>query len=79
MYNITSKIAEEFISDAEIRDTLAYAKENCNNRQLIDEILKKARDCKGLTHREAALLLECDDKETIEQIYEIAREIKHRF
>ena len=79
MYNITSKIAEEFISDAEIRETLAYAKENCKNRELIDEILKKARDCKGLTHREAALLLECDDKEIIEQIYDIAREIKHRF
>ncbi len=79
MYDIKSQIAEEFISDEEIRDTMEYAKNNSTNKDLIKSILQKARECKGLTHREAALLLECDDKEIINEIYEIAREIKHRF
>ena len=79
MYDIKSKIAEEFISDEEIRDTMEYAKNNCGNKELVKSILQKARECKGITHREAALLLECDDKEIINEIYEIAREIKHRF
>ena len=79
MYDIKSKIAEEFISDEEIRDTMEYAKNNSTNKELIKYILQKARECKGITHREAALLLECDDKEIINEIYEIAREIKHRF
>ena len=79
MYDIKSKIAEEFISDEEIRDTMEYAKNNSTNKELVKSILQKARECKGITHREAALLLECDDKEIINEIYEIAREIKHRF
>ena len=79
MYDIKSQIAEEFISDEEIRDTMEYAKNNSTNKELIKSILQKARECKGITHREAALLLECDDKEIINEIYEIAREIKHRF
>ena len=79
MYDIKSQIAEEFISDEEIRGTMEYAKNNSANKELIKSILQKARECKGLSHREAAILLECDDKEIINEIYEIAREIKHRF
>ena len=79
MYDIKTQIAEEFISDEEIGDTMEYAKSNSTNKELINSILQKARECKGLTHREAALLLECDDKDVINEIYEIAREIKHRF
>ena len=79
MYNVKSQIAEEFINDSEIRETMAYARENSNNKELIKSILQKARECKGLTHREAALLLECNDQEIINEIYEIAREIKHKF
>ena len=79
MYDIKSQIAEEFISDEEIRDTMEYAKNNSTNKELIKSILQKARECKGISHREAAILLECDDKEIINEIYEIAREIKHRF
>lgn len=79
MYNIKSKIAEEFISDSEIRETMAYARENKDNLELIKSILQKARDCKGITHREAALLLECDNVDIINEIYDIAKEIKHKF
>ena len=66
MYNIKSKLAEEFISDSEIRSTMAYAAENSNNRELIKSILQKARDFKGISHREAALLLECREPDLIE-------------
>ena len=51
MYNIKSQIAEEFISDSEIRETMAYARENSNNIELIKYILQKAREFKGLNHR----------------------------
>ncbi|MBR2318101.1 MAG: [Bacteroidaceae bacterium] len=79
MYNPKSKIAGEFISDNEIRDTLRYARENCGNRELVESILEKARAFKGISHREAALLLECDMPDVTEEIYALANEIKHRF
>ena len=59
MYDPKSLKAEEFINDEEILDCLKYAKENKNNRRLIDEILKKAENMKGISHREAAVLLKC--------------------
>lgn len=79
MYNIRSESAEEFISDSEILSTIEYAKVNKNNRSLIEQILNRARDCKGLNHREAALLLECDDSYLIEKIFSLAKEIKQKF
>ncbi len=79
MYNAKSTIATEFISDSEIRDTMQYARENSSNRTLAESILEKARAFKGITHREAAVLLECNDPETVERIYALANEIKHRF
>lgn len=79
MYNIESKIAEEFISDSEIRETMEYAAQNRDNRTLIKEILEKARCHKGITHREAAVLLECNQPDLVEEMFALAREIKHRF
>ncbi len=86
-YNPKSLKAEEFISDYEIRETLKYAEENKNNFELIDEILEKARPkktatgfvCAGLNHREASVLLACEDEEKIEQIKKTAEEIKLAF
>lgn len=79
MYKIDSKIAEEFISHDEILDTLEYAKQNADNKELVLSIIEKARQCKGISHREAAVLLECNDSEIIEKIYSLAREIKQKF
>ena len=79
MYNPKSTIATEFISDSEIRSTMQYARENSGNVALADSILDKARDFKGITHREAALLLECNDPGIVQRIYALANEIKHRF
>lgn len=78
MYNAKSMKAEEFISDEEIVETLNYAKQNKNNRTLIQEIIKKAQACKGLSHRDAAVLLECDLEEENKQIEELAKQIKQK-
>ena len=43
-YDPKSSIADEFINDAEILESLAYARENKANKQVIDAILQKARD-----------------------------------
>ena len=79
MYNVRSKIAEEFIDDAEILATLEYARENKSNRILIENLIERARDCKGLNHREAALLLECEDPDLIARMFAVAKEIKQKF
>ena len=79
MYDVKSKNAVEFIDDGEIRETLKYAAENKSNTSLMREILKKAAECKGLGHREALVLLECEDKEILEEIYALADEIKQKF
>lgn len=86
-YDPKSLKAVEFINDEEIRATLAYAEENRNNTELIGQILEKARPqktetgcvCTGLTHREASVLLACEDSELTEKMYEIAEEIKLAF
>ena len=79
MYNPKSLKAEEFISDEEIRETLAYADANKDNVELIDQILAKAKECKGLTHREASVLLACEMPDKIQEMYELAAEIKKEF
>ncbi len=78
MYNPKSNVATEFIDDAEVRETLAYAAANRNNRKLVNPLLDKARDCKGLTHREAVVLLECDLPEENERMFALARELKQK-
>jgi len=79
MYDVKSLKAEEFISDEEIRATLAYADENKDNVELIDQIIAKAKEMKGLTHREASVLLACEIPEKIEEVYALARKIKQDF
>ena len=79
MYKIDSQKAEEFICHEEILDTLEYAQSKSQDKELIRSIIEKARLCKGLSHREAAVLLECNDPELVEEIYRLAREIKKKF
>lgn len=79
MYNVKSLQAEEFISDQEIKDTLAYADANRENMDLIDQIIEKARQRKGLDHREASVLLACEIPEKMEEIYTLAEQIKKDF
>lgn len=76
MYNPNSKIAEEFIAHEEIEATLAYAQEHKNDHEMIDALLAKAAAFKGLTHREAAVLLACEDESLNEKIFETAKKVK---
>ena len=78
-YNPKSLKAEEFISDAEIKATLAYDAEHKDDLRLVDEIIEKAKLRKGLNHREASVLLACDNKEKIAEIYDLAEQIKKDF
>lgn len=79
IYDPKSLKAEEFINDGEIRETLRYADENKNNTALIDAILEKARQRKGITHREASVLLACEDEEKTQEIFALAEQIKKDF
>lgn len=84
MYDPKSMCADDFINHGEILETLEYAQKNKDNMALIHEILDKARPkregnstvCAGLSHREASVLLACEDKEVLEKIYALAEEIK---
>lgn len=79
MYNPKSKKAEEFISDEEIVSTVKYAVENKDNIELIDKILTKAKQMKGLTYKEAAILLACNVESKNKEIYKLANDIKQAY
>lgn len=78
MYNATSKSASEFIDDKEIYASIADAIEKKADLDLINSIIDRAKDCKGLSHREAALLLECEDESVNQRIFALAKEIKQK-
>ena len=78
-YDPKSLHAEEFINDAEILDSLAWADRNKNNKEVIEQILEKARQCRGLSHREASALLACELEEENEKIFALAEQIKKDF
>lgn len=79
MYNVMSKKAVEFINDQEILDTLAYAEENKRNEALINDIIERAKNFKGLNHREAAVLLACELEEQNSRLVKLAMDIKNKF
>lgn len=79
MYDVKSKKAEEFISDEEILATLAYADEHKNDRELIKSIIEKAKEIKGLSHREASVLLASEEEDLNKEVEKLAMEIKEKF
>lgn len=79
MYNPKSNSADEFISHDKILETLKYADENKNNKELLNKILNKAKLAKGLTHREASVLLACNDEELNKEIFALAEKIKQDY
>ena len=76
MYNPKSHKAEEFINHDEVLASINYAEENKNNLEVIDKILEKAKLAKGLSHREAAVLLACEIEEKNKEIFALAEKIK---
>ena len=79
MYDPRSMKAEEFIDHQEILDSLAYADAHKTDAALIDSILEKARLRKGLSHREASVLLACELEDKNQEIYALAQQIKKDF
>ena len=79
MYDPKSSKAEEFILHDEVLETLQYAEKNKNNAALIDSILQKAKLRKGLSHREAAVLLDCELEDKNKELFALAEQIKKDF
>ena len=79
MYDVKSRHPEDFINHEEILETLAYADENKNNAALIESLIEKAALRKGLTHREASVLLACEDDAMNQKIFQLAEQIKKDF
>lgn len=77
-YNPASPKADEFINHQEILDTLAFADERSQDLDYCRSLLEKARTLQGLTHREASVLLACEDPSILEGIYDLARKIKDK-
>lgn len=78
-YDPASTHAEEFINHEEILETLDYGRKNAHNRKLITEILEKAKNAHGLSHRDAFVLLSCKEDDLNEGIYKLAKDLKHKF
>ena len=78
MYDPKSAKASEFINHEEILETLEYAKANKSNRELIKQIIEKAKACKGISHREASVLLECDQDDLNEEMFSLAKKLKQQ-
>lgn len=76
MYNPSSLKAEEFIDHQEILDTLSYSEAHSHDRELICQIIEKAKERKGLSHREASVLLACEEADLNQEIYTLAEQIK---
>ena len=79
MYDVNSKHADDFINHEEILETLAYADANKNNKELIESLIEKASLRKGLSHRDASVLLVCQDEDLNQKIYNLAEQIKKDF
>lgn len=79
MYNPKSLKAEEFICHEEVEASLKYADENKDNLPLLRQIIEKAKLRKGLGHREASVLLACDNEEILSEVYSLAEQIKKDF
>lgn len=79
MYDVKSPNADDFINHQEIIDTLAYADMQAKDAAFVSSLLNKARKGKGLSHREASVLLACEDTELVSEMFEISRKIKEDY
>lgn len=79
MYNPKSNDAEVFISHEEIMDTLNEARRISADRRRMTAVLETAKRMNGLSHRDAAALLLCEDGTVRARGVELARRIKRHF
>lgn len=78
-YDVNSEKADEFINHEEILASLEYGRANKHNRELIKAAIEKAKEVKGLSHREAFLLLSSEEEDLNEEVYKLANDIKRKF
>ncbi len=86
-YNPKSLCADEFINDEEILETLAFADAHKDDVQLCYDILEKCKPHLHLasehgamiTHREASVLLACEDAGVNAAIKQLAHDIKQAY
>ena len=78
-YDVNSEKADEFINHEEILASLEYGRKNKHNRELIKAAIEKAKEVKGLSHREAFLLLSSEEEDLNEEVYKLANDIKRKF
>ena len=84
VYDKNSLCADEFINHEEILDTLEYADAHKDDVELCYDILKKCRPHLDpanehgtlITHREASVLLACEDEGVNAEIRRLARAVK---
>ncbi len=79
MYNPKSTKAEEFICHEEVLESLSFADKMKDDIEYVKSIIEKAKLRKGLSHREASVLLACDNEEINNEMYELAAQIKKDF
>ena len=70
MYNPKSTKAEEFICHEEVLESLKFADEKKDDIEYVKSIIEKAKLRKGLSHREASVLLACDNEEINNEIFQ---------
>ncbi len=75
-YDPRSSDPNEFIDHAEIESTLAAAALEARDAGTVRAILDRAATFGGLTHREAAVLLNVEDPAVLDEVFTLARHIK---
>lgn len=71
-------LAENFIIDSEIRKALEEGRDLAKDKAYVCRLLERAGQCKGLTHKEAAVLLNVEDKDILHEMFKTAGEIKKK-
>lgn len=71
-------LAKDFIIDEEIRISMEEGGVKAKDKDHVRLLLEKAKTCQGLTHREAAVLLNIDDQSILAEMFKTAKEIKEK-
>lgn len=70
--------AEDFIDQKEINEVIEEGKILSKDSKIIQEILDKAKTAKGLTYKEASILLSIEDDDLMNEMCKIAKEVKEK-
>lgn len=68
----------DFIIHDKILESINYGLEKSKDVNFIEKLLNKAKEGKGLNHKEAAVLLSVEDEKILNKIFKLAREVKEK-